>query len=680
MRLNKLFLCMLLVALPVATSAADLFKPTGGAQTPVEIVASSLEYQRDKGLYVATGDVELKDGPRILKAQRVTYNETNGDVFAQGNVVYQDPDQSVYSETLSLNVVTKQGVIEKGRIFVKQGNFYIRGDQIQKTGETTYVIQQGEFTTCGWDDPVPWKFTARDVDITVEGNATTRGTRFKVWDYTLLYLPWGMFPVKTERQSGLLLPELILSSRDGVIAKDSYFWAIDKDKDATFGLEWIQDRGVKPGAQLRYALTEDTRGTWYGSIIDDSKYKHTRWELKGRHEQILFKDLAFKADVNHVSDFNYLVDFGDRSAERSENSLRSTLFFEKPFPKSQLSAEMTYFETLVQKDNNPTFQYLPMVSFFTEFIPVLKDRLFADVSTEFINYYRTQGERFTRLGIEPKLRFPFNWNGINLLTTGSFRERGYVINGGGEQDAGSTKWRETIKIETDANVKFWRDYDTSLFGLGTMRSLVVPRLRYTYIPARSFRDVPSIDPSDQLLKTNALTYSFNHYLNGINGAVRELALLEVAQTYGLTSNLSPSELYDGSGNRFSDVTGRFTLTPWPYVSLAHQSVFNVYGQGLLSTSNTVSLSDPARYNFNLTYSYGKGATDEIFLDVGGRSKLFDAVFQYRYSIADHDWVDTRFEVIYHPNCWALILSFTQTRRPKDTRFGISVDIAGLTRR
>jgi LPS-assembly protein len=149
MRLNKLFLCMLLVALPVAASAAQPFKPTGGAQTPVEIVASNLEYQRDKGLYVATGDVELKDGPRSLKAQRVTYNETNGDVFAQGNVVYQDPEQSVYSETLSLNVVTKQGVIEKGRIFVKQGNFYIRGDQIQKTGETTYVIQQGEFTTCG---------------------------------------------------------------------------------------------------------------------------------------------------------------------------------------------------------------------------------------------------------------------------------------------------------------------------------------------------------------------------------------------------------------------------------------------------------------------------------------------------------------------------------------------------
>ena len=43
--------------------------------------------------------------------------------------------------------------------------------------------------------------------------------------------------------------------------KDAYFWAIDKDKDATIGLEYIEKRGFKPDMEFRYALKEDLKGT-----------------------------------------------------------------------------------------------------------------------------------------------------------------------------------------------------------------------------------------------------------------------------------------------------------------------------------------------------------------------------------------------------------------------------------
>ncbi len=38
--------------------------------------------------------------------------------------------------------------------------------------------------------------------------------------------------------------ELTFSSRDGIKLKDSYFWAIDKDKDATIGLGFIEERDL----------------------------------------------------------------------------------------------------------------------------------------------------------------------------------------------------------------------------------------------------------------------------------------------------------------------------------------------------------------------------------------------------------------------------------------------------
>ena len=67
-------------------------------------------------------------------------------------------------------------------------------------------MHQGEFTTCGFDHP-DWTFKAKDVDLTVGGYATASNTTFSVLGHPLLYIPWGVFPVKTERQSGFLLPD-----------------------------------------------------------------------------------------------------------------------------------------------------------------------------------------------------------------------------------------------------------------------------------------------------------------------------------------------------------------------------------------------------------------------------------------------------------------------------------------
>ena len=81
-----------------------------------------------------------------------------------------------------------------------------------------------------------WKFSARDVDITVEGYAKTKATRFHILDQTVFIFLTVFFLFGTATiwfsHAGFTF-----SSRDGIKIKDAYFWAIDKDKDATIGLE-----------------------------------------------------------------------------------------------------------------------------------------------------------------------------------------------------------------------------------------------------------------------------------------------------------------------------------------------------------------------------------------------------------------------------------------------------------
>jgi LPS-assembly protein len=648
------------------------------ASGPVDISAERLEYNKKENTYTATGKVELKEGTRTLFADFVSYDEDSQDVLAEGHVVLQDSEDVVRSERMTLNLLTKEGTIEKGDIYVKKGNFYITGEEIKKTGETTYVIKRGEFTTCGWDRP-SWKFSAKDVKVTMQGYATASHATFRILDQPVFYFPWGMFPIKTERQSGFLLPELTLSSSDGVKLLDSYFWAISRDQDATFSLQWIQDRGLKPGVEYRYALSESFKGVWYGTIIDDKEYDHTRYRIRGEHDQVIGKSLALKSNIDYVSDYKYLEDFGTNALERSENSVRSTLFAEQSLKKSLLTAETTYFRNLLEKTNDRTFQYLPFVSFFTEYLPMIKDRFYGGITSDFVNFARAEGDTYSRLTIEPSLRFPFHIKGFNFLASGSFIEKLYMIN---QEQPGTTdnKSLETFKIEGDANFQMVRNYSTDLFGVGTMQSVIKPRLGYTYIPSPQVKDLPAIDPSDQITETNTITYSLGHYLNALSkDGTRELSLLEVEQTASLSGNLKPSALYSGSGKRLSDIHSKFTIYPSTNVSLISESYVNIYGEGLTTLRTTFQYAKPQHYNTSIAYNYTKDQINEVLWTAGGTYREFDGRVSIRYSLQEYSWIDTLYSLTYHPKCWSITLALMQTRRPKDTSIKFTFSLEGITK-
>lgn len=646
---------------------------------PVDIKADAVEYDREKGIYTAKGNVEMREGPRFLRADFVTYNEITDDVLAEGNVVLREDGDQVEADRLALNLATKLGTIEKGKIFLSKGNFYISGDEITKTGEATYAIRRGEFTTCGWDRPA-WIFSARDVQIKVQGMATVKSASFRILGKPVLYFPWSMFPVVTQRQSGFLLPEFTLSSHSGAIFSDSFFWAIDKDKDATFYLDVIQKRGVKPGAEYRYALTDTLKGEWYGSIIDDTDYKHTRYQIKGEHEQMI-KDLSLKSRINYVWDIDYLQDFGETSAERSENLLKSSVFAEKPFGNSLLTVETSYFKNLQQKDNETTFKYLPFASYFMQYKPVIRNMFYVNLSSDVLNLTREEGDKYMRFIVAPALRIPFYWNGLNFLFSGTGYEKIYSIKYDQSDESDQTKRLESAKLEADVNAQFIRNSSTNLFGIGQFQSLIKPRVRYTYVPNSGVHDIPDIDTSDHISQVNTVTYSFNHYLTALSkDGARQISSFEVEQTYGLSGPLTESDLYDGSGERFSDIRARLTLYPGRGFSTTHESVYNPYGDGFRILRNAVTYSLPNHFRVDVSQNYTEGLVDEVNSGFVGTYGSFDGIVRFNYSLKDSTWIDTLYAITYHPKCWSVTLSMSQARRPRDTSFKISFDLAGLTQR
>ncbi len=674
---SKFTILFLFLFIPLCLHGKQ-FDYKASVNAPIDIAAMFVEYNREKSTYVAKGKVDLREGARILNADYVLFDEKTQDIFAEGNVVFQDEGDRIECQKLQLNLISKKGKIDGGKIYLQKGNFHVTGEEIEKVGEAQYTIKKGEFTTCGWEDPA-WKFSAQEVDVTVEGYAKTKSTKFYIKDVPVFYLPWGIFPVKTERQSGLLMPGFAVSSRNGMLINTSYFWAISKDKDATFFLDYLGDRGIKPGAEFRYAPREDMKGVWDYSIISDRQYDGTRWQLRGQHEQVLMQNMALKANLRFISDDDYLKDFGTTIAERSETLIKSTAFLEVPAKKSLLTAEMANFRNLLSDDNNrSTFQYYPHASFFTEYIPFLEGKFYTDFVTDYTSFYRDKGDTVSRMGIEPRLRVPYSWNGINFLVNGTLMETAYLINrsNGSSNDM---EHRNTFRIEGDANVQFMRYYYTDLLNLGEMHSVVKPVVKYNFIPNTSFTDLPNIDPYDRLYQTNTITYSLNHYLNSTSeGWQRELSLFEISQTYGLSGGLRPSELYKGSGGRFSDIDTRLTVYPTTNLSYTNEAQINTGGEGLKTIRNGFSYAKPNIYNMNLSHNYTADLNNEVFLDLGGIYKYFQGRYQIRYTFKDSEWIETLYQLRYMPGCWGTTLTLMQSKRPNDTVIRISFDLAGIT--
>ena len=130
---------------------------------PWEIEARELSYDKDTEIYTAIGEVVIKKGNKVLKCDFAKlYNKTLI-AEARGHVEYISNGDELRGEELTIDLKNQNGEVKNGRLFVKQNNFYITGEKLWKTGEASYRILNGSFTSCEGED-VPWKITAKDID------------------------------------------------------------------------------------------------------------------------------------------------------------------------------------------------------------------------------------------------------------------------------------------------------------------------------------------------------------------------------------------------------------------------------------------------------------------------------------------------------------------------------------
>jgi hypothetical protein len=86
---------------------------------PASLVADNVTFDRATGLLVATGNVEVLYGDRVLRASRITYDQEADEVRAEGPIVLTDPAGGVLlADSAALSPDLQAGLVAGARVLI----------------------------------------------------------------------------------------------------------------------------------------------------------------------------------------------------------------------------------------------------------------------------------------------------------------------------------------------------------------------------------------------------------------------------------------------------------------------------------------------------------------------------------------------------------------------------------
>jgi LPS-assembly protein len=664
MRLKSIILLMLLL-LPGLSCAND-WSQLANSGEEIELEADSLSYDRDSGEYQADGDVLLRQGEFEVQGEQLRWNQQTGELNASGGVSLESPQDSLCGSSASYNLQQHTGVVADGYYFLNEENLHVRGTSIERRGENDYHIEGGTFTTCDGDEP-SWKFGARQVDVTLGGYARAKNAVFYLKDIPVLYFPYVIYPVKTERESGLLIPSVGYSDKRGFQFSESYYQVLGINQDATLYLDYLSQMGIGKGVEYRYIFGEDNDGeaqVYHIDVdeVDGESVDEQRYAISWDHDGTLPGAIRMLADVEYVNDDDYFDDFGTVAEEYDKDEVQSDFSLSKTWGKSSLVGALRYTRDL-EDDNDETMQLLPRITFETARQRLAGSSLYYALETQYSNFWSEESSTGQRLMLVPALSTTVQlFDVLSLTPKLAYRQRYYWDIDDPDTDYVATNAVGLPELTTTLNSRMWRTYGLDLGEMTKLRHTLEPELTYEYILDEDQSDIPEFDSYDQVDEKDQLEYALVQRLKGRYGkdnktSDRDLVYLRTALVQDFTGE--NSRVWD-------ELNLELELTPSDPWTFSSDVTYDLDSDEWTEIELSAKLKDGQGNALSLLYSYDEEDDDDDdevnYGQVDIDFALLDPVFlgyQQRYSFEDQNKLSETVELEYRQQCWSLLLSYSE---------------------
>ncbi|MDF1535334.1 MAG: putative LPS assembly protein LptD [bacterium] len=272
------------------------------------------------GTVIAEGQVVVNGEGVTVRADSMRYDPGSDVMRLSGNVVMEESGGggTFTGDTLALNLSDLTGGISRGQIIIVPNGFRVRGEDIKRTGPEEYSIRKGVFTSCPGDCP-DWSFTASEILVRKEGYLEARHAAFRILDIPVFYTPYLLYPVKTDRQTGILFPDFRFSDETGFESSWPVFITLGPYADVTLTPRTFSRDANGLGLQARYRLDLGGGGDLSGFAMGGGD--NDRWYIAGDHSSALMPDLWLRARWYDAGDPDAPSLFGQSFQERYPGSV-----------------------------------------------------------------------------------------------------------------------------------------------------------------------------------------------------------------------------------------------------------------------------------------------------------------------------------------------------------------------
>jgi LPS-assembly protein len=527
-------------AAPAVEFKTDQLMPVG----QIKVSAQQAELISDKQA-TFSGDVEIISNTATINAKSAQVLNSGKQVVANGDVAYQDAMLNVASDSIDVNSDDKSLLMVNTEYQLTGLTGRGKAETIDVSEAEGITLNSVSFSTCPLNK-MDWQIRASEISLE-EGSTIGEAlhTRFYVKDVPVFYLPYFAFPVGTERQSGLLFPNITSSTQAGIDYDQPIYWNIAPNYDLTFTPRLMTRRGLQLNTEFRY-LTESSQGNInieYLSKDRDLVEPDKRYFYRFFHEQQISDDWFLFADVNGLSDNNYIVDLGSQFFNRADTHVVRTFGFDYLGDQLNASIYLRDFDNIGEERS--TYRALPEIKINGNY-PLLD--VFEFQFDSELAYFDNSSElapRAARAHFAPTFRLPYRrqWGELGAEATWFstyYNQENLELAPELEEDVrrniGQARLYGTLYFERPGS---WLGKDTTM--------TLEPRLQYLYTSYENQDNIGLYDATalltdveglfrgreftglDRISDNNQVTFGVTSRV--IDSANREQFVLSIGQTF-----------------------------------------------------------------------------------------------------------------------------------------------------
>ena len=692
----KLILSIIIVCICMSSYAAE----------NVTIEADNVD-SSDQNFYHASGNVKVFQGERTLTSDDLLYYKDRGYMEANGNVRMTETDETVDCERMEYNTETETGKFYDADAFLQPYNWF-SAKEVHKTGKNSYKLFDTTFTTCSGDDPA-WSLSASSAKIDVGGYFSAFNVAGWAKSVPVFYSPYIIYPIKSERETGLLIPSMGYSSTLGMFVQPKFFYNIDVDKDTTFAATFSQDENTLYANEFRMTPSTDTKiYNYFEYVAKDRKSPTEEAQISGpetdsgrffiyNKSSIAITDkLRLKIDLEAVSDYSYQDDYEDYSIAQDYDNEDETYY-----NSLQLQYETKYSDLELKYNDvmsyTITSTYLKEHTYLRPELSAQKDISLAPVN---VRYYAAHDEvRNTKfiydydLDTKETKKLDYTRDHVSLmfykpisLYVGTFTpsvtgyytkwydfESNYDLTMPSTDNHSGTAY---LDVDEDSITRqmYTIDYSFAFAEIyknySGFRHSIYNTVRYVQTPEVDQTNLFDYIDQDVIDETKNYSYSLKNYFKSPDWALK----LENTQGYEMTR----------AEHRYEPLVSKieFSTTGGFYSYFEHE--YNYYDKDADFLLTRLSLS-LGKIVVSGKYAFDKETSDDKNTTIQGTVTYTTPKYDLSYSRTSSGWnnklswkaessVDDAINLLYKSECWEAGITYKRKTEIKDVSVSNDSDV------